>query len=680
MGLLGFATEQALKSQLDRDRAQLSIMLADRAAGKSVREEDIRRRTQVIREREDEIRRLQLQSSQKADQEMERRRRNDEYLQNKLDASMRRLHDQERANAFDRQQQSAQRETAQAQALPSEAQHWADYANAEAPISVDEMPMLRQALDSAHNPTLSLTAQAESAIKTLQASLVLLDTSDAQHLPKELFSAYQYLVSGVDNNQQYTQGPLFDTLDPEDFPSRKAFRAAASWPNFMPALQCALAPWPENERAGLCLEYEHPDYLEYGDIRWRQGDGRNYALWYDKKRECHAYLVSKADGSVDSKTCTSSFPFKVDSTSADAYSVHSYVVNRLGSEFALLRDPETASGPVSIFRWSLGLDGEMIEKGVIPIENIFGAGVGVPDGFLNTECFNIAWVCNFHRGYLGSVHSILASSKRYSKNYLFLPDIYGVQPHRIYSAMDERPDAADVHAILKARESDRIRLAVVDADTGKIVAKIPESVLRRRLGSLPLKVIDTPQSIGREEVLNSYAASWGILMLDEQDRIVIVISLNYQIISKVSEKRGFAARLNRWLGESEKHENRDEMRMYAIDLDVNSLKINQVVDITGGCGGCWGRSWIRGAIDLHLSGSEIKVIVEEGRDEKVVFSLDATTLRPTTTAQKDEVLLKKLAPLSMPKTKRVPVPSIPLEVIAKVSSGKCRLVRSAGPD
>lgn len=678
MGLLGFATELALKSQLDQDRARLSIMLADRAAGKSVREEDIRRWTQVIREREDAIRQLQLQSSQKAQQEMDDRRRRDEKLRDDLKRSKQRLFDRERAEDRRLQQQFEDRRFHATQAAQTEGQWWADYASTDTPISQDDIAALEMELASTEVQPSSEASWSAFAIKNLQASLVLLNESDAKLLPNELFLAHKYLSSGVDEKNQFTQGLLFERLDPEDFPSKKAFRAAASAPNFMPALKCALTPWSEQDLAGLYLECEHPDFVEFGEIPWMQAEGRNYAIWWDSKRERYSYILSKADGSVESKTCLNDLDFghkKNNFIKRDGHSVGFYAANQFGDEFARISRPGESSGSILIFRKSLALDGRTIEKRTIPVLNLFKAGDNFPEGFSGRDCYNFGHNDRADFNSEGSSISLLASSRRYSRNYLFLRDIIGVKPHQKYWVNSDES--------FEAREASKIRLAVLDADTGEILAQLSEKLLRQLLGPLPLKEIETPQSTVKELVKYSMGDDrlWGVLALEEQDRFVVVLVVYYRIENKVSEKKGLAARINKWMNGSEEFkQGRSERRMYAIDFGIESLKINQVVDVTKGMGEDWVDNFQFGFFKLHLVDSEIKVIVKTDKGEQMVFGLDSKTLQPVMIAQKDDVLVKKLDPLPVPRKQMEPVSGIPLGVISRLAGGECRLVRSVGSD
>lgn len=388
-------------------------------------------------------------------------------------------------------------------------------------------------------------------------------------------------------------------------------------------------------------------------------------------------LVSKADGSVESKNYLYGSLFRQRKDNwiiADSHSVDLYAVNQFGNEFARISRPGKSSGSVLIFRWSLALEGEVNELREIPVLNMFKAGDNFPEGFSGEYCYNFGYGDGAIFNSLGSYVSLLASSKRYSRNYLFLKDIIGVKPHQKYW---DRSDEAS-----EAREASRIRLAVLDADTGEILAQLSEKVLRQLLGPLPLKEIETPQSMGKEWVDFSWGRGypWCVLTLEEQDRFVVVLVVKYHIKVKISEKKGLAVRIKKWVNGSEKFEDRSEMRMYAIDIGIGSLKINQVVDVTKGIGEDWLGNCESGEIKMHLLDSEIKVICEHTSGEKTVLSVDSKTLQPMMTAQKDDVLVRKLAPLAVPRKKMVPVSSIPLDVISKLAGGECRLVRSVGPD
>jgi hypothetical protein len=648
------------QQQLENNRATLSIMLADRASGKRVREEDILRWTQLVRQGEDSIRELQSKRHQKALLEIEDKRRRDERLLNTIEKAKQRLVDQERARASERQEERVRQQTEQAQAAQNEAQWWLHYLIDDITILLNDISTPKQEAVLTEDQLSSLPLN-DVNIKILQTNLVLLNESDAENLPTELFLAYTYLMEGDDENRQFTLGALFDQLDPENYPSKRAFRAAASAPNFMPALECALNPWPEKDLTNLYLEYEHPDFVEFGEINWTRAEGRYYAFWYDRKRECSAYLVSKTDGSVESKTYIhSSFYNQVEYRNGSSYGTVWQSINQLGNELASLRfDKESYA--VTIYRISFVQGDEVIKasKKEILLPSIFKF---CADAINN--CQSMKENCILVRDPSFRLDSILRSSKRYSRNFLFLHHAWGVQSGQHFPVDDNLQGK-------KAREESKIRILVLDADTGEVLAQLPEKSLRQILGPLPLRKIDTPQSIGKEVIIYSDVSDIGVLTLDEQDRFIIVVKIEYKIDNEISEKKGLAALINKWINGSEKFEIRIEYRVYIIDFCIKSFKFKKVVDITDEFIKNYKKENETGYYYLHPVGSEIQIF---GKTDHIL-RVNSKTLQPLSDAESQEVLSSVFLPLKMPKSKLEPVTGIPFDVIAKVASGEYRLVR-----
>lgn len=260
MGILSALETYAIEDQLVKDRASLAAMLADRAAGKDVRDSDIRIWTQAVDRGSRQLEKIRFQKALDADRAENDRIHHRERVQNANEIARR---SDQLENECRLERESAN--------LEKRKQFESDFHASKSEI-VEWLEALNNGEDIEERYEIS-------PLEAIQCAVSWTSSKDMALMPASFLRAHNWLKYGTDKKNEFWGDEKYAAFDVDDFEDEEDYRWVASRHNFEKILHEALNPWDDVTRFSLDIEYDYwpidkeynltgPMTLEDGKLVW----------------------------------------------------------------------------------------------------------------------------------------------------------------------------------------------------------------------------------------------------------------------------------------------------------------------------------------------------------------------------------------------------------------------------